>query len=142
MDASVWVGLVGPEDAGHFRMVAPGVFDEPVDPERLKACLAAPGHLLALAVSDGVVVGQAAGMIHRHPDKPTEFYLDEVGVGDAFLRRGIASRLVEALLAEARAQGCAEAWVGTESDNVAAHALYRRFDPVEVSPFTLFLYRL
>jgi len=34
-------------------------------------------------------------------------------------------RLWAGLLAEGRARGCAEAWLGTEADNVEANGLYR-----------------
>lgn len=34
---------------------------------------------------------------HRHPDKPDELYIDEVGTAATHLRRGIATRMVEAM---------------------------------------------
>ena len=46
-----------------------------------------------------MIAGQCAAIVHRHPDKATEFYIDHAGVADACLRRGIAGRLMDAMLA-------------------------------------------
>ena len=102
-------------DAALLGRVADGVFDEPIDPGRLAAYLSEPGHLMIVATTDGVVVGQCAAVLHRHPDKPTELYIDEVGVAPAFLRRGIARRLLDEMLSlgkgsAARSPGSAPRW--------------------------------
>jgi ribosomal protein S18 acetylase RimI-like enzyme len=135
---------LGPGDERLLDTVAADVFDEPVDPLRLKACLASPGHLLFVALDDGQVVAQAAGMIHHHVDKPSELYVDEVGVSPAWQRRGIANLLMDALFAAGREAGCAEAWLGTEPDNLPARALYDgRKEPAEpVETFVMYLYDL
>jgi aminoglycoside 6'-N-acetyltransferase I len=119
--------LLRPADAAVLDRVAEGVFDEPIDPERRTAYLAEPNHHLLVAVADGVVVGQVAAVVHRHPDKAPELYIDEVGVGDEWLRRGIARQMMEKMFAYGRSIGCAESWVATESDNVPAIELYRGF---------------
>lgn len=115
-----------PGDDLDFAEVHPDVFDEPIHPERLEAYLAEPGHLMILAFDGDLVVGQCAGVIHRHPDKVTELYVDEVGVACTHLRQGIATRMVEAMFAWARELGCREAWLGTELDNLEANGLYRK----------------
>jgi len=97
-------------DAALFDKIAEDVFDEAVDSEKIAAYLAEFGHHLIVAIHDGVIVGQAAAVVHRHPDKPTELYIDEVGVAAAFQRRGIASRLLDAMFAHGKAIGCEEAW--------------------------------
>jgi len=117
----------GPDDAALFARVDEDVFDGPIVPERLAAYLADPGHLMVLALADGEVIGQAAGVIHRHPDLPTELYIDNLGVAPRFLRRGIATRLLERLFELGRERGCKEAWVGTELDNDPANGLYGRY---------------
>jgi aminoglycoside 6'-N-acetyltransferase I len=115
-----------PGDELDFSEVAPDVFDEPGHPERLEAYLLEPGHLMILAFDDGVVVGQCAAVIHRHPDKVTELYVDEVRTASTHLRQGIATRMVEAMFDWGRELGCREAWLGTELDNLEANGLYRK----------------
>ncbi|CAN5240110.1 GNAT family N-acetyltransferase [soil metagenome] len=129
-----------PDNTGLLDRVATDVFDDPVDPVRLTSYVAAPGHFMLLAVADAIVVGQCAAVIHRHPDKVTELYIDEVGVAPEFRRQGIAGRMLEAMLAIGRAEGAGEAWVGTEPDNVAARGLYDSFAPKEAEPFVMYLY--
>lgn len=122
--------------------VADGVFDEPVRPDRLARYLEAPGHLMVLALADGMVVGQCVGVIHHHPDKPSELYVDEVGTADAWLRQGIATAMLAELFAWGRELGCEEAWLGTETDNAAALALYRRHAPTEDETMQFFVFSL
>lgn len=136
------VRRIGPADAGLFAAIAPDVFDEPVDPRLLSAYLGAPGHLMVLAIEDNQVVGQVAAVVHRHPDKPTELYVDEVGTASTHRRRGIARMMLEAMFDWGRELGCAEAWVGTELDNEAANALYRGHRPVEDERMQFYVFRL
>lgn len=128
--------------ASLLENIAPDVFDEPVDPERLSAYLAEPGHLMVLALEGDLVVGQCAAVIHRHPDKPDELYIDEVGTASTHLRRGIATAMLVEMFNWGRELGCTEAWLGTELDNAAALALYRRHKPVEDEAIQYFLFEL
>jgi len=104
--------------------VAEDVFDEPVDSTRARALVALSNHILMLAVAEDRVVGQALGMIHHHPDKVTELYVDDLGVAPNWQRQGIATRLVQALMAEGRPYGAMEVWVATEPENANARAFY------------------
>ncbi|RJT39691.1 GNAT family N-acetyltransferase [Mesorhizobium waimense] len=124
--------------------VAEDVFDEPVQPDRLASYLRKSGHFMIVALADGVVVGQCAAVIHRHPDKVSELYIDEVGVAPAFQRQGIARKMLDAMFAIGREQGCEEAWVGTEPDNAAARALYEtRAEPHgPAEEFVMYVYKL
>ena len=134
-----------PGDELDFTEIAPDVFDEPIHPERLEAYLLEPGHLMLLAFDNGVVVGQCAAVIHRHPDKPTELYVDEVGVAAGYRRQGIARRMLETMLELGKAIGCEEAWVGTEPDNLPARGLYeqrRRAGDAGAEPFVMYVFRL
>ncbi len=131
-------------DDAVVKRIAEDVFDEPVRADRLAAYLASPGHFMIVALAGGVVVGQCAAVIHRHPDKVTELYIDEVGVSPAYQRQGIARRMLDAMVALGREQGCGEAWVGTEPDNVPARALYesRREAHGPAETFVMYLYEL
>ena len=116
---------IRPEQTGLLDRVAEDVFDARIDLGRLAAYVADPSHLMVVAVANGEVVGQARGVIHRHPDQQTELYIDNLGVTPVRKREGIASLLLDDLVAWARSEGCEQAWVGTEPDNEPARALYQ-----------------
>lgn len=118
------IRLPGRDDAALFERVAEGVFDRSPTPDLVAAFLAEPGHLIVLAMTGDLVVGMAHGIVTCRPDKPPELFVSEVGTGDDWLRRGIARRTVETLLAEGKRRGCATAWVATETENAAALGLY------------------
>ncbi|HEY4201198.1 MAG TPA: GNAT family N-acetyltransferase [Devosiaceae bacterium] len=133
---------IGPDDAGMFAHIAPDVFDAPVDAGRLAVYLQRQEHLMVLAFEGDVVVGQCAGVIHHHPDKEDELYVDEVGTASTHRRQGIARAMLAELFAWGRELGCTEAWLGTELDNEAANALYRRHAPIEDEAMQYYLFRL
>ena len=137
----VEIRLLTSADAAIFDHVADEVFDEPIDPKRLAAYLAEPGHFMLAALAGNEVVAQVAAVIHRHPDKVTELYIDEVGVAPAFQRQGIARWMLDEMFAIGRARGCKEAWVGTEHDNVPARRLYESGGS-EAEPFVMYVYKL
>lgn len=138
---NVEIRRVGPGDEALFDRIAPEVFDEAVSRDRLFAYLRSPGHHMLVARVDGEIVAQVAAVVHRHPDKTAELYLDEVGVTPALQRQGIAGRMVDMMLGLGRELGCGESWVGAEHDNVAARALYRGRGGEE-SDFVMYLYDL
>lgn len=131
-----------PDNAALLRRVAEDVFDDAVDPERLAAYLAEPGHLLIVASEGDLVVGQCAAVVHRHIDQPTELYIDNLGVTPDLRRQGIARRLVEAMFAWGRELGCEEAWVATEPDNVEARGLYASQGDGQAAPVVMYEYEL
>lgn len=139
---SLFVRRLGPGDSALLDAIGNDVFDEPVHAGRLAAYLVAPGHLMVLAFDAGLVVGQCAAVIHRHPDKPTELYVDEVGTASTHRRRGIARMMLDEMFAWGRELGCEEAWLGTELDNDPAIALYRGYAPVEDEAIQYYLFRL
>jgi aminoglycoside 6'-N-acetyltransferase I len=106
--------------------VAPGVFDEPVRPDLTRRFLATPSYRIFVALEGDLVVGMVTGFTHFHPDKDEEFFVNELGVDDAYRRRGIGEALLRTILAEASAMGCPDAWLGTEHVNAPALALYRK----------------
>lgn len=137
--AEIEIRRLGPGDSAVLERMATDVFDEPIRAARAAAYLAEPNHMMVVAIEDGVVVGQCAGVVHRHPDKATELYLDEVGVAPTHHRRGIATRMMQAMFAWGREHGCEEVWVGTEPDNVAARAMYRGLRPKEEDTFVMYV---
>jgi ribosomal protein S18 acetylase RimI-like enzyme len=120
---TVWID---PSNCALLDRVAGGVFDEAIKPERLACYLSNPANLMVLAVQNGVVIGQSMCVIHDHPDKETELYLDEIGTGDDFRQRGVAHSLIDAVFAKADSLGIEEIWLGTEPDNFAARGLYEK----------------
>lgn len=118
------VARVTPATLALLARVADDVFDAPIDWERAARWLASPDVLLFVALADGVVIGQVAGVVHRHPDADAELFIDNLGVTPDWQRRRIGTRLVEAVVAAAQGLGCAGVWVLTEPDNVAACGLY------------------
>ena len=118
--------------------VAAGVFDNAVDPDRTARFLAAPDHVIVVALAGDLVVGMGTGLVYYHPDKPPQFWINEVGTGDAWLRRGIARRVMQALLDEAQGRGCRYIWLGTEDDNRPARKLYRAMGGEETAGLVTF----
>jgi aminoglycoside 6'-N-acetyltransferase I len=137
------IHVLGPGDAAVLERVAPEVFDEEVNQEYTAEFLADPRHHLVVALDEGVVVGFASGVHYIHPDKPPELFINEVGVAPTHQRRGIARQLLQGLLAQGRAVGCREAWVGTDVSNASARALYAAAGGAESpEPFIMYSFDL
>ncbi|CAL9644563.1 hypothetical protein SUDANB95_06406 [Actinosynnema sp. ALI-1.44] len=107
-------------------MAAAHLFDDPPKADATRAFLADDRHHLLIAYVGDEPAGFVSGVETTHPDKGTEMFLYELGVDEAFQRRGIGTALVEALLALARQRGCHGAFTATEPDNTAALATYAR----------------
>lgn len=127
------------DDAAALDRVAPGVFDQPIDPRWSAECLADPRHHLAVAIEDGVIIGMASGVHYVHPDKPPELWVNEVGVAPTHQGQGIGRRLLTALFEHARALGCDEAWVLTDRSNERARRMYAAAGGVEARDDTLMI---
>jgi len=107
--------------------VAPGTFDHAIDPAKLKRYLENPANWMGVALHEAKVVGMVMAVVHTHPDKPTEIFLDEVGTGDDWRRKGIARALIQKLFERAELEDIDEIWLGTECDNIPAQKLYEGF---------------
>jgi ribosomal protein S18 acetylase RimI-like enzyme len=117
---------------------AADLFDSPPLAAATEKFLAAPGHHLLFAYDDGGrAVGMISGVEMTHPDKGTEMFIYELGVAPAARLQGVGSGLVVALAEIARKSGCYGMWVGTETDNEAALATYRRAGASEETQFML-----
>lgn len=110
------------------------VFDHAIQDQFLNRYLADPQHAMFIAFVDDpasddhlLVVGQARGIVHFHPDQKPEFYVENLGVTPAYQRKGIATRLMDALVDWGEAQGTDYTWLGTEADNGGAIAFYKQY---------------
>lgn len=112
-------------------VIAPDVFDEPVQPNYLAAFLGDPRHVMFVAIEGGTVVGMASGVEYFHPDKPPQLWINEVGVSPAHQRKGIGRRLTQALVEEASRRNCVYAWLGTATDNTPAQKCFSSTPDVE-----------
>ena len=127
-------------DAVH---AAADLFDAPPISAATERFLAEPGHHLLFAYDDsGRAVGMISGIEMTHPDKGTEMFIYELGVAPAARLQGIGKRLVAELAVIARRNGCYGMWVGTEVDNDAALATYRRSGAADESRFVLLNWEL
>ncbi|HEX5787732.1 MAG TPA: GNAT family N-acetyltransferase [Woeseiaceae bacterium] len=120
----VEIRLLAPEDIDLLCSADDDVFDFAVRRDYARAFLAEPHSLIAVAVDNGCIVGMASAFTYRHPDKPLQMFINEVGVAKRCHRRGIGRLLIAKILAAGKARGVAEAWVATEVDNAPARALY------------------
>jgi len=119
-------------------LAAADLFDEPPLAAATERFLREPGHHLLFAYDeDGRAVGMISGVEMTHPDKGTEMFIYELGVAPAARLQGIGTRLVAELAEIARRNGCYGMWVGTEIDNDAALATYRRAGACDEAKFTL-----
>lgn len=125
---------LGPEDAP-LVLASRDVFDAPCDPDWTREFFARPGHAMVGAIESGDsdaasgasrLVGMASGAVLLHPDKPPQFFVNEVATAATHYRRGIAARMMQELIAVARSLGCVDIWLATEDDNTPARALYAR----------------
>jgi aminoglycoside 3-N-acetyltransferase I len=125
------------EDAAAVH-AAVDLFDGPPLAAATATFLASPTHHLLFAYDDaGRAIGMISGVETTHPDKGTEMFLYELEVVPVARLQGVATALVRALAAIAREQGCYGMWVGTEADNAAALATYRRAGADDEAPFVL-----
>jgi len=124
VSADVDIQFVTLANAHVLDRVDDDVFDHAVQPAFVQTFLANPANLLVVALVDGDVIGMTSGVTYAHPDKPLQLFIVEVGVSSRFHRRGIARRLIEAMLERGKELGCREAWTATEVDNAPARALY------------------
>jgi ribosomal protein S18 acetylase RimI-like enzyme len=124
-----------------LERVAVDVFDEAIDFKRLRLYLAEPNHCMMVAIQADEVVGQIRAVIHKHPDRPDELYIDNLGVTPTLQRQGIATKLLDAMLGLGRGLGCEEAWLATESNNSQAKGFYESYG-VKAEAMVFYLFKL
>ncbi len=131
------------QDIALLGNVSADVFDNSINSEFTREFLTDPRHHIVVAIVETEVVGFASGVHYIHPDKPTELFINEVGVAKAYQRKGVATRLLEELLALGKELECVEAWVLTEFGNAPARALYESVGGQEdPNPPVLYSFRI
>ena len=79
------------------------------------------------------LAGFASGRFQIKPyDGERWLYVDEVDVCADQSRQGVGKATMRCLLEMAEQHDCDEVWLGTETDNTAANALYRSLAPDDV----------
>ncbi len=121
---AITIEVLGPQDESVLGHVASGVFDHSTEPHLIREFLNDPRHHIAVALDGALVVGFVSGVHYVHPDKPAELWINEVGVAPSHRNRGIAKRLLSAVLNVGVQLGCRVAWVLTDRGNDAAMGLY------------------
>jgi ribosomal protein S18 acetylase RimI-like enzyme len=94
-------------------------------PGHMRALLAREENYLYVASVDAAPVGFLLAYRVPRVDRDQDMvYLYEIDVVAEHRRRGVGSLLVRALKEECRGRNVMKMWVGTETGNVAARALY------------------
>ncbi|MGE0227291.1 MAG: GNAT family N-acetyltransferase [Dehalococcoidia bacterium] len=117
------VRKLGPGDEGQVSR-AGHLFDKVPRAEATARFLRETNHHLLIAYEGHEPAGFVSGVEVTHPDKGTEMLIYELGVDEAFRRRGIATALLAALRELAIERGCYGMWVLHDDDNDAARATY------------------
>jgi aminoglycoside 6'-N-acetyltransferase I len=113
-------------DAALLGAQPDGLFDYPVDPGQTRAFLESALHFMAVAQDGDLILSFASATILLHPDKLPSMFINEVGTRDEYRRQGHARRVTQMLIDHADETDLDGVWLGTEPDNTAALALYRR----------------
>ncbi len=117
--------VIIPMKAAHIPQIArieAECFSTPWSEKALAEELNVPSAVFLVAISRGTVAGYMG--VHHLGDCA---YVCNVAVSQAFRRRGVASRLIEAHIALAREAGMEEISLEVRTSNTAAKALYEKF---------------
>ncbi len=138
VEETITIRRLGPADLAVLDSVADGVFDNAIDADQAVRFLADGCHEMVVAVADSQVVAMASGVVLLHPDKQPQMFINEVGTGDDWLRRGIGRKLVDAILRIAAERACEYVWLATEAENIPARSLYRRMGGRETEGIVMY----
>lgn len=119
------VKVLSKSDLELLLNAADDVFDNPVDEKLAAEFLNDPRHRMVAAIDGGIMIGFASAVHYIHPDKPSELWINEVGVASSHQGKGIGKAIVKEMLRLGNKLGCMAAWVLTEKENEAANRLYK-----------------
>lgn len=124
---SILIRMATPADAALFAQAHDDVFDSPPRADLVARYLDAPHLHIALALEGALIIGMCSGVVYYHPDKPEDYWINELGVATPWRRRGIARGLISQTCSHARALGCSTAWVVADPTEEAM-GFYRSLD--------------
>lgn len=124
MPDPVSIRLLGPGDES-LVLSAAELFDDLPIPEQTQGFLDSERDFLWFAIADDRPVGFVSAAVLLHPDKPPHLFINELSTVESHRRRGIATRLMHAVLDFGRERALWPVWVIAEGDDDPAQAFYR-----------------
>ena len=121
----VRIRRLGPRDAAVAGEVVRAFKGAARSEEGLRSFVANPSNYLLLAETGAEVAGfLTAYRLERADREASQMFVYEVGVGEAWRRRGVAAALLREIREIARREGMFEAFVLTSRGNAPARRLY------------------
>ena len=130
-ELNIEVVRIGFENKEILNNIDEEIFDGRIDQHLLASYLQESNHIMLVAIIDDLVVGQVLGVIHKHPDKNTELYIDDLAVSEIYQRNKIATKLFAALIKFGKENYSKELWVATEPENTIARKFYESLGLVQ-----------
>ncbi len=121
---TISIHLITRANTSVLARIADDVFDDDIQHDLLAAYVSDPRHAMLVAEEDGLIVGQIRGNVHLQPDRTPDLYIDNLGTAPSHQRRGVATQLIQALVAWGESRGCTYVWVATEPENEGGIAFY------------------
>jgi ribosomal protein S18 acetylase RimI-like enzyme len=98
------------------------------------------GGILLLAKDGEQIAGAAIAYCLLHPDGAGSLYVHELDTHPKYRRQGVATAIMQALMALARQHQLTEVWLGAETAHEAANAFYRTLGPGDTEAAILYFY--
>lgn len=104
--------------------IAKDVFDHKIDLNSLQSFIDCPRHIMLLAVDKNLVIGMVSAVEYFHPDKPSQLWINEIGVSPNHQNKRIGRQLIRGIIEQGKKRGCKYAWLGTDVDNYNAQRCF------------------
>jgi len=104
--------------------IAQDVFDHKIDLNSLQSFLECPRHIMLLAIENDLVIGMVSAVEYFHPDKPSQLWINEIGVTPNQQNKQIGRQLIKQIIEQGKKRGCKYAWLGTDVDNFNAQRCF------------------
>lgn len=116
--------LLEKNNAHLLNNLAEEVFDHKINPNSLQSFLECPRHIMLLAVENEVVIGMVSAVEYFHPDKPSQLWINEIGVAPKQQNKEIGRQLIKEAIVQGKKRGCKYTWLGTDIDNFKAQRCF------------------